>query len=190
MSKFCYYCHQCDDKLFDIPKIGHDDCLKKHLSGDVIDICRQDTFGKTALMYATNKTNCIKLLCEYAETLGVLDKFINISSNCGSTALMFGSIHGKYDCVKLLLENKANAHYQNDSGYTPLFFASCNGNLRCVQLICEYAINSENFEDFINHKNCGGISALDTAIMNGNLECANYLENIVNDIGPKFVGKL
>jgi ankyrin repeat protein len=52
----------------------------------------------------------------------------------GVTALYWASYKGFVECVKVLLEAKADTEKAEENGYTPLHVASLGGRLECVKV--------------------------------------------------------
>jgi len=63
---------------------------------------------------------------------------INGTDSKGNSALMFAANSGKFEIVKLLLENGANPNQRNFvEGFTPIFDAIKNGHYDIVKLLIE-----------------------------------------------------
>jgi ankyrin repeat protein len=62
---------------------------------------------------------------------------IDIPSPLGNNALILASAAGKYDVVKLLIDNKIDIDAQNLDGLTALHAASICGRLAVVRLLLE-----------------------------------------------------
>lgn len=64
----------------------------------------------------------------------------------GSERLIWASKHNRYDLVRLLLDNRANIHVDNDY---PLMYAAQNGNANTIRLLLNHGAD-------IHARNDGG----------------------------------
>ncbi|EFO61444.1 Kinase, NEK [Giardia lamblia P15] len=115
---------------------GHVDCVKELLKYDkamldnmVIHLSREkDTAGMTALMYAScnNRPSCVDIL---------LPLECDITSNDGSTALMFAAQEGYIDIVKKLVTGSNELGIVNHNRLTALAVAASGGHTECVRFL-------------------------------------------------------
>lgn len=105
--------------------ISYNDLLKKE------NINKQDIFGRTALMWASNKG-----YTEIAKQLIDNGADVNIKNNNGFTALMSASMNNHIDIVKLLLDNNADVNVNN--GNTALTMAGRFGYIEIVKILKQY----------------------------------------------------
>ncbi len=64
----------------------------------------------------------------------------------GSTPLHFAAMSGSFDCVRILIENKADVNKPSFALYTPLHDAAGVGAVECVKLLIENGakVNAKN----------------------------------------------
>ena len=84
------------------------------------------------------------------------------------TALLLSAKKGHLDCLKLLLENKANIHHKNDLQNTALHLSAQEGHLACVKWLCQQ-------KAVISEKNKKNKTAFHLSAIAGHLECVKYL---------------
>lgn len=65
-------------------------------------------------------------------------EYINYQDSLGYTALMYASMNGHMEIVKLLLENGADTSIKNNDGKTALILAFENNHIDIVDLIEEF----------------------------------------------------
>ena len=94
------------------------------------------------------------------------------------TALLWACVNGHEDCVRLLLDAKANPNARKDNGRTPLHVASVFGSAACVKPLLEAKadVNAKD-DDGDAHPNKGK-TALQRAEEEGHTEIANLLRNL------------
>ena len=61
---------------------------------------------------------------------------VNTVDGDGRTALLWAAQNGFVDCVKILLDAKADVDKVNQLDSTPLHGASLNGRVECVKVGC------------------------------------------------------
>ncbi|XP_058153248.1 cortactin-binding protein 2 isoform X6 [Dasypus novemcinctus] len=93
---------------------------------------------------------------------------INYSCEDGHSALYSAAKNGHTDCVRLLLNAKAQIDAADKNGFTPLCAAAAQGHFECVELLIAYHAN-------IDHAADGGQTPLYLACKNGNKECIKVL---------------
>ena len=106
----------------------------------------------------------------YIEELTRLLKIVDVNSQDkdGWTALMLASINGHTDCVKLLIDNGADANLQNEVERSALIYAASDGYKECVKLLIDNGAD-------VNSQSEDGWSALMLASYNGYKECVKLL---------------
>nr|KAF6319334.1 cortactin binding protein 2 [Myotis myotis] len=103
---------------------------------------------------------------------------INYSCEDGHSALYSAAKNGHTDCVRLLLNAKAQVNAADRNGFTPLCTAAAQGHFKCVALLIAYDAN-------INHAADGGQTPLYLACKNGNKECIKLLLEAGTDRSAK-----
>ncbi|XP_058510924.1 cortactin-binding protein 2 isoform X2 [Ochotona princeps] len=93
---------------------------------------------------------------------------INYSCEDGHSALYSAAKNGHADCVRLLLNAKAQVNAADRNGFTPLCVAAAQGHFKCLRLLIANDAN-------INHAADGGQTPLHLACKNGNRECIKQL---------------
>jgi ankyrin repeat protein len=141
-------------------------------------------------------------------------KHINYVNDSGHTALTTASQNGNFECIKLLIDNKADVNPPDSK--SALGFASTYNNIECVKLLIENNANINNvdsdgntplimtaksrynkLEEYIkllidnkadiNYVNNQGISALSAVSLNQNLECLKLLIENKADVNNPLV---
>jgi ankyrin repeat protein len=124
--------------------------LKKGVKAD-----SRNKAGQTALMWCTNEKDKMALLLKYGAD-------VNAKSNNGNTVLHIGCVGtDKYETVKYLLDNGADALAINHRKETALMRAALFGDTATVALLLRKGID-------INARDQGGATALINAIENSN----------------------
>jgi len=128
-----------------------------------------DSKGITALMAAAKKghADCVAALLPASDA--------NARDQDGATALMRAAKKGHLECVKLLLpaSNPDQVLLNSDDepsdtdGDTALILAARHGHAACAQALA--AVSD------VGHENALGRNALEAAVLNDNLECAQAL---------------
>jgi ankyrin repeat protein len=119
-----------------------------------VDVNKQDNYGNTALMLASNYSNkysnneTVKLLLQY-------EADANIQNDDGNTALILASCYSNNysnnETIKILLKYGADINIQNNEGFTALNHAclysnTCSNN-NTVKLLIENGADLENISD-------------------------------------------
>jgi ankyrin repeat protein len=94
------------------------------------------------------------------------------TSNEQLTPLLWACVNGHEDCVRLLLDAKANPNARKDNGRTPLHVAAIFGAATCVQPLLDAKAD-------LSIKDNMGKTALQRAQEEGNTEVANALRNLI-----------
>ncbi|KAG6498377.1 hypothetical protein ZIOFF_046289 [Zingiber officinale] len=119
---------------------------------------------------------------------------INLRNSSGQTPLMLACLHGHWEVVQILMLFKANIHKSDYlSGSTALHFAALHGHTRCIRLLLVDYIPSmpdfwsvmrgrfakkdslPSFDEVVNRRADGGITALHLAALNGHPESVQLL---------------
>jgi hypothetical protein len=85
------------------------------------------------LMIKAAKRNDIEAVKAIVVGVGVN---MNAADENGVTALIWAARNGSFDCVKILLDAKADVKKGDPYGATPLHWASLSGHLDCVKVGC------------------------------------------------------
>lgn len=109
-----------------------------------------DFYGDSTLLMAA----CDLDKPDIVQTLIMRGADVEAKDREGNTALHRGI--KSFDCVKILLENKANPNQPNNLGTTPLIYASTNSTPKINKLLLEAKAD-------LNLKNKSGSSAIDCA---------------------------
>lgn len=127
-----------------------------------------DKNGLSALHLAAihGRLECLKLLIEkykyninLPSTTGWRAVHLCISNQTGKRAL---------ECLKYLLDKKANPSVANNDGITPVHQAASEGHVQCLKLLIE--VGAE-----IDGRDCRGHTPLDLAKLWGHKKCARIL---------------
>ena len=98
-------------------------------------------------------------------------RLINFQTNTGDTALIWASLKGHIDCVKLLLENPdVDVNIQSDNGSTALILAASAGHGEIISLLTERPELEINTQSTKN-----GYTALIWACQIKSEECVQHL---------------
>nr|XP_001392596.2 hypothetical protein ANI_1_1952074 [Aspergillus niger CBS 513.88] len=103
------------------------------------DVNRQDSDGRTALIYSSQHTTsipCVRSLLECGAKL-------NSQDNRGSTALIYAALWGQEEKVNLLLESGADWNVRDDEGQTALFYARHSKHDNIIQSLLRYQTADE-----------------------------------------------
>ena len=127
-----------------------------------------DKNGLSALHLASihGRLECLKILIEkykfninLPSTTGWRAVHLCISNQTGKRAL---------DCLKYLLDKKANASVANNDGITPVHQAASEGHVQCLKLLIEVGAK-------LDGRDCRGHTPLDLAKLWGHKKCARIL---------------
>jgi uncharacterized protein len=111
--------------------------------------------GETPLMWSTNDINKVKILLQCGAD-------INRKAKSGNTALLIASIgYGKYDIIKSLLDNGADAKALNNKKESALMRAALFGDTSTISLLLSKGLD-------INAQDDAGQTALINSILNVN----------------------
>ena len=93
---------------------------------------------------------------------------VNGKNKNGYTALMESAKNGSLDCIKYLVEQKADVNTKDSKGNTALLWSAYNGYLDCVTLLVQQGAN-------IHDKNRWGNTALLLSAQEGHVDCLKFL---------------
>ncbi|MEP4684443.1 MAG: ankyrin repeat domain-containing protein, partial [Rhodopirellula bahusiensis] len=107
---------------------GHTPVVEWFLSQEV-EVDHRDSFGRTALMYASTADNAetVKLLLDAGAAVDLVDSEEHFSP------LMFAAAEGQMEVVELLLDAGADPTKADIDGETAIDFASSNGHTEVVK---------------------------------------------------------
>jgi ankyrin repeat protein len=117
-----------------------------------------------SLIKATRDNN-VKLVKEILSSGGI---DMNALYNDRISPLHWTCLEGFAECVKMLLEAKADPNVTNKFFETPLREASFQGHVECVKLLITHKAN-------VNLRSKDGESALDIAVLTNSVECTKEL---------------
>lgn len=127
---------------------------------------QKDSFGRTALMYATleGDDNKVKVLIDSGVDVNALD-------NNGFSALHFAAQEYRVNPLNLLVEAGAKIDVPDKFGNTPLFTATFNsrGQGEIIKLLLERGADR-------NFKNTSGVSPLDLAEKIANYDIRQFFK--------------
>ena len=142
-----------------------------HLLKNGVDVNGEDTFGRTALMAASDggHMEVVKLLLDNGAD-------VNLQSNRGDTTFIGAEDHGDCEIIKFLLGDSADVYLQRTfNRNTALIIASRNGFTEIVKLLL-----LENGADMtITAKD--GKTAKDWALEKGHIDIVNILNEVRMD---------
>ncbi len=159
------------DKLFESIRLNDTDMIKGLLNSGV-DPNSRDSFYRTPLMYATDKS------LESAELLLAHDAYVNTRDSSGNTTLIIASEKGYVYLVQLLLRHSASVNLENRAGLTAFHFAVQNGHTEIVKLLAE---NGAKIFTLFPH----GVPPIFEAVKNGYTSIASHLIDL--GINPNSV---
>lgn len=123
-SRFsCPYCVS----LFHASQYGHKNCIIALLDNNINE---KDNYGFTALHFASDYDECIKILLDNGAN-------VNEKNSCGQTALHIASNNGKQQSVITLLKYGAQINEKDDFGETPAHYAGRYGHNKCLITLLE-----------------------------------------------------
>ncbi|KAL7661604.1 hypothetical protein ACMYSQ_000992 [Aspergillus niger] len=103
------------------------------------DVNRQDSDGRTALIYSSQHTTSIPCVLSLLECGAEL----NSQDNRGSTALIYAALWGQEEKVNLLLESGADWNVRDNEGQTALFYARHSKHDNIIQSLLRYQTADE-----------------------------------------------
>lgn len=101
----------------------------------------------------------------------ILEDGVEGQSTSATTHLMDAAKSGAKNCVKLLLEHKANPSGLPRNGFTPLHLAARNGQSECVALLIHAKADLDRFDVYDN------MTPLAVSILREEYLCFNILLN-------------
>jgi ankyrin repeat protein len=109
----------------------------------------------STLLQASHRglTNVVKALLQRHSENGGKDDYIDVASEDGITPLVAAASEGHAECVKLLLDAKANVNAKDKDGTNSLMAASARGHLDVVSALLAAGAN-------VNEQNVDGHTAL------------------------------
>jgi len=125
--------------------------------------------GKT---FPRHRYELVKVLIE----LGV-DINRKTQGRC-TTALMMAAVHGRNECIELLIRSGAILDKQGPDGVTALIGAAIYGYKNCVELLLKAGAKR-------NLVNDEGRTAIDLASSQGHMECVNLLRQEATQVLSK-----
>jgi ankyrin repeat protein len=135
----------------------------------------RNKFGETALMWAVHDIAKVKLLIQHGAD-------VNAKAKSGNTPLLIASIgQGKYDIIKVLLDNGADPLVANGKKENALIRAALFGDTPTISLFLSKGID-------INAKDNEGLTALINSIFNVNRSVTIQL--LERGADPDLVGAL
>ena len=73
------------------------------------------------------------------QILPVVQPYCRTTSNLyGTTALMWTAVYGRVDCLKILLDSKADPKVKDVHERTSLDWAACYDNPKCLKLLQQH----------------------------------------------------
>ncbi|VEU37348.1 unnamed protein product [Pseudo-nitzschia multistriata] len=119
------------------------------------DIYHSDEKKVSTLLQASHRglTKVVKALLEKHAANGSKGEYVDAASEDGITPLTAASSEGHTECVKLLVEAKANVNAKDKDNTTSLMAASARGHLDVVSIILAAGAN-------VNEQNVDGHTAL------------------------------
>ncbi|MEE6480978.1 hypothetical protein FKM82_012721 [Ascaphus truei] len=131
-------CKDGHSALYSAAENGHTDCVKLLLtSGAHVDATVSQGFTALCTAAAQGHSKCAEVLIAYNADINHVDG--------GQTPLYLACNNGNYQCVKLLLEARADRSITTNDGCTPIHAAVDTGNVNCLKLLMYYGVpNDEN----------------------------------------------
>ena len=141
---------------------GHDEGLQKQINKKrkASDLCKDDDQMKESQAIIQQRPADIRKQILFVIQCSEDDQ--------GMTALMYASMKGEVECVRLLIEAGADFERRDDYGLDPLIYAAKGGHVGCVRLLIELGA-SPNAEYYIDE------SPLFLASERRNVECVRLL---------------
>jgi ankyrin repeat protein len=188
VNAHCYY--GGDTALMVASRYGHQE-VTELLIEEGADVNAQSEWNSTALMLASSygHTEVTKLLLEagadvnaqvnwYSKSYSYTPKFFGLSQIKGCTALMYASMEGHTEDVKLLIEAGADVNLQDKDGYTALMCASEIRYTESVGLLLEAGAD-------VNVQDSSGYTALMVASEYGCIGVAKLLLEAGADVNVR-----
>ncbi len=125
-------------------------------------------------------------LSEVKRLLAIGTDINAVDGESGYTPLICASSFGHTECVRLLLQHKADIFILNKYGYSSLHYASANGQLTCVNLLVAASASQE-----IDISNNAGVTPLAFAIKYSRADIAEFLLHSgakMKNVPPHIVG--
>lgn len=114
----------------------------------------------------------------YARFIAILSLMVAFPACLGgNTALLEASREGRFNDVKILLENGANVDTSNGDGVTPLMEAAQNGHLDIVQALLDAGVD-------VNAQDNWNETALTKAKKNGHHDIVELLKQAGGSDAP------
>ena len=104
---------------------------------------------------------------------------INMTANCGWTALHFSVEKGSYELATYFVDMRTDIHRKANDGQNCLHIAALNGHFK----LCKYFLEIHNFD--VNMKDNLGWTALHYSVQSGNYELVIYIADMTADIHLK-----
>ena len=96
--------------------------------------------------------------------LNVNARINDVTKISGNNALIFATMHGSIECLKILLQRGSNVNYRNNNGETALSIAAKFGSVKSIEILLQHnaSINTQDFckrtplmyAALGNHANC------------------------------------
>ena len=154
---------------------GHVDAVKLLLDAGA-DVWYTDAEGVTPLMNAAENgtVSVLKLLIDSKSAKQGEDtkgqKYVDVISNTGFTAVIIAAAHGHIDALKYLLtEASADVNAMHETHVTPLMYAAASGHIEAMELLLDVG------KVDLNELHTNGGSALLEASTGGQGEAIKYL---------------
>jgi hypothetical protein len=146
----------------------------KHLADTkTIDTVFIDMFGvcRTGLGHASydGDVEKVALLLKYGANINLKDK------SRGYTAVIWAALKGKIECLKLLIDAKADLNLQDTNGLTAVMRAALNGEIKCLKLLIDAKAD-------LNLQDTDGDTAVMWAARRGYIECLKLLIDAKADL--------
>lgn len=171
--------------LLDAAERGRLEIVKELLETYDADPLTTNNNDTSALHFACNEghTEVVSFLLQFLSSRLPKERFarfLDHRNNWGDTALKNAAERGRLHIVKRLLEQQYGADYRiaNNNGGTPLIRSSCNGHKEVVAALLKIALEGqtpEHFQNFIDHRNKWGKTALMDAAENNRADVIELL---------------
>jgi len=114
---------------------------------------------------------------------------IELPNNVQRSAIHYATMYGHVDCVKFLIEHKANLNCRDQRGQTPVSWACCNGKDDCLQLLLDAGADCTIVDIFGQtplHYACGQYFLSCTKLI---LQAVPHIINSRDDLGITAIWK-